>query len=86
VSGLSWRVNLVSGRDAEGCQEVGRETRESEKKKEEPTVRPVPSRPSPSTISERPEGESSRRWFSMPGDCLAGALNQDPCAVEEVDG
>jgi hypothetical protein len=83
VSGLLSRVKLVSGRDAEGGT---RRVPVQQEKKAEFTVRPVPSRPSPSTISERPEGESSRRWFSMPGDCLAGALNQDPCAVEEVDG
>lgn len=44
------------------CSLVGDAPSEGGKKH---TVKPVPRRPSPSTISDRPDGESSRRWFSM---------------------
>ena len=41
------------------------------------TVKPVPSRPSCSAISDRPEGDSSRRFFSMESSSVERGSNSE---------
>lgn len=41
------------------------------------TVKPVPSKPSCSAISDRPEGDSSRRFFSMESSSVGRGSNSE---------